>query len=160
MKSIVAALAALLFVTTAAQAQQGDLSKGFDSYSWGDKCSKLFSGKGWVEERSRVVWAKDTKNLEIVYGDDSGEYVLHRNITEKPARDAGGVLATWFGCRKSDGAFTFVLMRISLLKYKQLKSYMYQQLGDHTKKFGPTRTWDKDNLYIQLTQNMILIYHK
>lgn len=160
MKKIIVLLALLCMPVSHAAAAEMDLSKGFDGYAWGDKCSRLFTGKGWVEERSKVVWEPNTKDIQIVYGDETGEFVLHRNFNEKPGRESKGVLNTYYGCKKTDGSFKFVLMRISLLKYKELKNYLYLNLGDHTKKFGPVRTWDKGDIYVQLNQTMLLVYHK
>jgi hypothetical protein len=159
-KKIVFILMAVCIYASPAMAVQYELDKGFDGFSWGDQCAQIFSGKGWVQEtRTRILWEPNTKNISIDYGDELGEYVLYRN-TGTDKREDRGVLTTYYGCKRDGGGFTFVCLRISMLKYKEIKSFLYKELGDHTKKFGPVRTWDSKKLYIQLTQNMLLVYHK
>ncbi|MBI4958307.1 MAG: hypothetical protein HY915_02300 [Desulfovibrio sp.] len=160
MKKTVFMIMAVCLYAFPANAVQYELDKGFDGFAWGAQCAQAFSGKGWVEEnRTQIIWEPNTKNLSIEYGDGTGPFTLYRNIgTDK--RQERGVLTTYYGCKRDGGGFTFVCLRISMLKYKEIKNFLYKELGDHTKKFGPVRTWDSDKLYIQLTQNMLLVYHK
>jgi len=159
-KKIVLMIMAVCVYAVPAMAVQYELDKGFDGFSWGAQCAQLFSGKDWVQEkRTQIVWEPNTRNLSIEYGEDTGKFTLYRYMGADKRGDRG-VLTTYYGCKRDGGGFSFVCLRISMLKYKEIKSFLYKELGDHTKKFGPVRTWDSDKLYIQLTQNMLLVYRK
>lgn len=159
-------LAAFLFVALAslpALSSAMDIRQGFRDIPWGAECAKTFNGDDWTVYKAYPLWEDANRILSLSLDEKDAEktkYILHYNRTEQTDFEGFSLRTIYYGCGKTDGKFSLVIMRYSVTAIDKVAAKMKELLGEPSDANIVQRIWDLPDIYAQIDQNTLIIYSK
>lgn len=134
---------------------------GFGKYRFGESCQKLFSGPSFAEEKARPVWDPKFQMFGLVHDPESyakSQFVLRYDRDEKPNFEGVPLGRVYYGCNKTTGRFSLVVMSHDLLAVPKLVQKASERYGPPTMTTMIQTIWNLPDLYVQIDQVFMIIY--
>ncbi|MHC1712472.1 MAG: hypothetical protein AB9872_10005 [Solidesulfovibrio sp.] len=161
MKRVLFSCFFLLFA--ASNALGTDLGQGFGKYQFGQSCQQLFKGPSFSIERARPVWDPKVQMFGLEYDPDKAsdsKFILHYDKDEKPSFEGVPLGRVFYGCDKTTGRFSLVILSHDLLTVNQIVQKTTELLGEPTLTTMIQTIWALPELYVQIDQVYMIIYDR
>jgi hypothetical protein len=140
-----------------------DLGQGFGKYRFGQSCQQLFKGPSFAIERARPVWDPTVQMFGLEYDPDKAadsKFILHYDKDEKPNFEGVPLGRVFYGCDKTTGRFSLVILSHDLLTVNQIVQKTTALLGEPTLTTMIQTIWSLPELYVQIDQVYMIIYDR
>jgi len=140
-----------------------DVKSGFNGIPWGTECAKAFVGETWRPYRAFPVWDKKGQFLRLSFDEKDAArtpYALRHNPDEKTKFANFNLRSIHYGCGKTTGKFTFVVLRYTITSKDGIEARAEKMLGKPSRATSSGKIWDLPDLVVHCDQNTMLIFAK
>ena len=151
----------LAFLSPALPASAASSRHVFGKYAFGESCQKLFSGPTFAEEKARPVWDPKYQMFGLVHDPEvtaQSRFTLHYDRDAKPNFEGVPLGRVYYGCDKTTGRFSLVVMSHDLLAVPGLVRKATESFGPPTMTTMIQTIWNLPDLYVQIDQVYMIIY--